>query len=243
MLSIKEELAINGIPAVLWGISSRKIYLYVHGQGGCKEEAKVFAEIACRFGFQVLSMDLPEHGERINGTVTFEPWNIIPELSEIMRFVKSRWKQISLYASSIGAWFSMLSFGNEQLKNCLFVSPVLDMEKLILKMMVWANVSQAQLEQQLFIPTDFGQTLSWDYWKYVLEHPIRQWKFPTEILYGENDALIDRDCVEQFSQKFDCNLTIAKNCEHWFHTEQQLNIMCDWIRKEVNHKKVISIER
>lgn len=132
MLSIKKELKINGIPAVLWGISSRKIYLYVHGQGGCKEEAEIFAEIACRFGYQVLSMDLPEHGERINGTVTFEPWNIIPELSEIMKFVKSRWKQISLYASSIGAWFSMLSFGNEQLKNCLFVSPVLDMDKLFL---------------------------------------------------------------------------------------------------------------
>lgn len=187
MLSIKEELAINGIPAVLWGISSRKIYLYVHGQGGCKEEAKVFAEIACRFGLQVLSMDLPEHGERINGTVTFEPWNIIPELSEIMKFVKSRWKQISLYASSIGAWFSMLSFGNEPLKNCLFVSPVLDMKELMLKMMEWAGVSQTQLEEQRLIPTDFGQTLSWEYWKYVLENPIKQWNFPTKILYGEND--------------------------------------------------------
>ncbi len=97
MLSIKKELEIKGIPAILWGISSRKIYLYVHGQGDCKEEAEIFAEIACRLGCQVLSMDLPKHGERINVTMTFEPWKIIPELSEIMKFVKSRWKQISLY--------------------------------------------------------------------------------------------------------------------------------------------------
>jgi len=234
---------INGIPAVLWGAPSRKVYLYIHGQGGCKEEAEIFADIACRSGWQVLSMDLPKHGERINETVTFEPWNIVPELSGIMEFVKCRWKQISLYASSIGAWFSLLSFGNERLKNCLFVSPVLDMEKLTLKMMDWANVSQAQLKQQLFISTDFGQTLSWVYWRYILEHPIRQWKFPTKILYGENDNLIDRECVEQFTRKFECSLTVAEKCENWFHTEQQLNIMCEWIGKEINDKDLISKER
>jgi len=237
------KFQINGIPVVLWGVSSKKVYLYIHGQGGYKEEAEVFADIACRFGWQVLSMDLPKHGERINEAVTFEPWNIVPELSEIMKFVKCRWRQISLCASSIGAWFSMLSFGNERLKSCLFISPVLDMEKLMLKMMDWANVSQAQLKQQLFIPTDFGQTLSWVYWKYVLEHPIRQWSVPTKILYGENDTLIDRDCVEQFAQKFECSLTVAEKCEHWFHTEHQLSIMREWVGKEINYKNSISQER
>ena len=231
---MKKELEINGIPAVLWGVPSRKLYFYANGQGGCKEEASVFADVACCFGWQVLSIDLPKHGERVNGAVEFEPWSIVPELSGIMDFVKERWKQISLYASSIGAWFSMLSFGNEPLKNCLFVSPVLDMKELMSKMMEWAGVSQNQLEKQRLIPTDFGQTLSWEYWKYVLEHPIRQWDFPTKILYGENDNLIDRCLVEQFAQKFSCNLTVAENCEHWFHTEYQLNVMREWIRKEID---------
>ena len=148
MTTTKRKLDINGIPAVLWGVPSKRLYLYVHGQGGCKEETAAFADVACRFGWQVLSMDLPKHGERINGTVEFEPWSIVPELSGIMDFVKDRWKYISLYASSIGAWFSMLSFGNEPLKNCLFVSPVLDMKELMLKMMEWAGVSKTQLEEQ-----------------------------------------------------------------------------------------------
>ncbi len=71
------------------------------------------------------------------------------------------------------------------------------MKELMSRMMEWAGVSQNQLEEQRLITTDFGQTLSWEYWKYVLEHPIRQWDFPTKILYGKNDNLIDRYLVEQ----------------------------------------------
>lgn len=229
----KKELQIKGIPAVLWGAPSRKLYFYVHGQGGCKEEAAVFAEVACRFGWQVLSVDLPKHGERIEGKTAFKPWSIVPELSVLMDFVKSRWREISLYASSIGAWFSMLTFGNEPLKNCLFVSPVLDMKELLSKMMEGAGVSKKQLEQQRLIPNDFGEAFSWEYWNYVIEHPIKQWNIPTKILYGEKDNLIDRWCVEGFTQKFGCSLTVAEECEHWFHTERQLEVLQHWIRKEI----------
>ena len=96
MKQIKKELEINEIPAVLWGVPSRKLYFYVHGQGGCKEEAAVFADVVCNLGWQVLSVDLPKHGQRINGTVEFEPWSVVPELSGIMDFVKDMCKQISL---------------------------------------------------------------------------------------------------------------------------------------------------
>ena len=50
------HLYIENIPAIIWGLSSNKIFLYVHGQGGNKEEAKVFASIANRYGWQVLSI-------------------------------------------------------------------------------------------------------------------------------------------------------------------------------------------
>ena len=61
----KEIIKIEKIPAILWGEKSSNIYIYVHGKQSCKEEAQSFAEIAQRKGFQVLSFDLPEHGERI----------------------------------------------------------------------------------------------------------------------------------------------------------------------------------
>ena len=238
----KRTLQIYGIPAIIYGTSSRKVFLYVHGQGGYKEEAEKFADIACQLGYQVLSVDLPEHGDRKGETNSFDPWHIVPELSSTMDYAKSQWKYISLFANSIGAWFSMLSLGKEKLEKCLFVSPVLDMKQLISKMMVWANVSEDRLKEERVIPTTFGQALSWEYWAYTLTHPITNWTAPTRILYGENDSLIERDTVEQFVYKNHCKLSVMEKGEHWFHTEQQLIAMNKWIRKELD-SKLISKER
>lgn len=224
-----QKITIGDIPTILWGDTSNHLFFYVHGQGGNKEEASLLAEIVCRKGWQVLSFDLPEHGERTDEINTFDPWHTTPELRAIMGYAKEHWEQISLYASSIGAWFSMLCFGNEQFEKCLFVSPVLDMKQLISKMMIWADVTEEQLKSELIIPTSFGQTLSWEYWRYVIEHPILKWDTPTKILYGENDNLIDRNSIEQFSRKFHCRLSLVENGEHWFHTEKQLFILKNWI--------------
>jgi pimeloyl-ACP methyl ester carboxylesterase len=101
-------------------------------------------------------------------------------------------------------------------------------------MMIWANVSELQLERELIIPTSFGQTLSWEYLSYAKRHPITKWNIPTEILYGEHDELIDYDVVEKFAQQFGCNLTVMKNGEHWFHTQEQLGILSDWVRNSLN---------
>ena len=229
-MSIKElRIQINETPAIIWGAPSNKLYLYIHGQGGCKEEAKTFSAIVCQRGWQVLSIDLPKHGDRKSEAVSFEPWNIIPELSMVMEYARCQWEDISLFANSIGAWFSMLSFQNEHIMNCLFVSPVLDMKHLISNMMNWANVSEERLKTECIIPTDFGQTLSWEYWEYVLAHPITVWKTPTKILYGENDHLIERSIVDQFVCRNNCELTVMENGEHWFHTEQQLEVLSKWI--------------
>lgn len=149
----KRTLQIHEVPAIIYGTPSRRLFLYIHGQGGYKEEAEVFANIACRYGWQVLSIDLPEHGARKGKVSSFDPWHIVPELCTIMEYAKSRWGHISLFANSIGAWFSMLSFRNEKLEKCLFVSPVLDMKQLVSKMMVLANVSEARLKEELVIPT------------------------------------------------------------------------------------------
>ena len=42
-----ERIPLKGIPALLIGEPSRKVYLYVHGKMGSKEEALAFAEQAC----------------------------------------------------------------------------------------------------------------------------------------------------------------------------------------------------
>lgn len=243
MTITEKEIKINNIPAIILGNPSRNVYLYIHGQGGNKEEAYNIAEFVCGHGYQILSIDLPEHGNRKGEVNSFDPWHIVPELTEVMKFAKEHWERISLFANSIGAWFSMLSFGNERLKNCLFVSPVLDMKRLILKMMSWANISEEQLKKELIISTTFGQTLSWEYWEYASSHPITKWEVPTKILYGENDNLIDRDEVENFAQKFHCGLEVMGNGEHWFHSAEQIEVMKKWVNKNIDGKKMERNER
>ena len=46
-----QSILLENIPAILWGNTSNRLYLYIHGQDGNKEEAATFAEIACRKGW------------------------------------------------------------------------------------------------------------------------------------------------------------------------------------------------
>ena len=52
---------------MVYGAPGEKGYIFVHGQNGHKEEAEAFAKNAVPAGYQVLSIDLPEHGERKHG--------------------------------------------------------------------------------------------------------------------------------------------------------------------------------
>lgn len=69
----KIKLEIAGIPAVLYGKRSRRVYLYVHGKNGSAAEAARFARTACPAGWQVLAVDLPEHGTRKNSPEKLVP--------------------------------------------------------------------------------------------------------------------------------------------------------------------------
>ena len=237
MSVVKKIISLEHIPAVIWGVPSSKVYLYVHGQGGNKEEAAAFAEIVCRYGFQTLSIDLPEHGERKDEKAAFLPWEVVPEIQSVMEYARKQWQSVSLYANSIGAWFSMQRLASEPLQNCMFVSPVVDMVQLIQRMMGWANVTEEQLKNEKIISTSFGQTLSWDYWRYAVEHPIINWRIPTKILYGENDNMTDFDTIRQFAVKFYCDLTVMKNSGHWLHTEQELTVLKKWIKDNFKIRK------
>lgn len=228
-----EAFQIQDVPAILYGEASKKLYLYIHGKSGYKEEAESFAAIACRNGYQVLSFDLPEHGERKNEIDTFNPWHAVPELKSILSYAKDRWTHISVRANSIGAYFSMLSFAEEYIDQCLFVSPILDMEKLICNMMKWSGVSEELLKNKGVIPTNFGETLSWDYLSYVQNHRISKWTVPTSILYGTADNLTEKETVDSFVDRFGCKLTIMEGGEHWFHTPEQLEVLDQWTKDSI----------
>lgn len=223
----QEKFFIGNVPAILLGEQAERIFLFIHGQGGHKEEAIAFADVAVPKGWQVLGIDLPQHGERSDG-IKFFPWEVVPELLQVWEYAASHWNHIAVRANSIGAWFSMLAFQNVALDQCLFVSPVLDMERLITDMMGWANVTEIELREKKVIKTDFDQTLSWEYLCYVREHPIAEWFVTTEILYAGGDTMIPRETVEAFSKKNPCGFTVMEGGEHWFHTAEQLDFMRRW---------------
>ena len=216
------------IPLLLYGEPSDRVWLYIHGKLGCKEEAEPFSELACARGAQVLAMDLPRHGVRRNSIQDFVPWDAVPEVAALLAWARDRWPQVSLRAVSLGAWFSLLACGGGTLDQALLVSPVLDMEQLITAMMGWAGVTAAQLEAAGELPTDFGETLSWRYLQYARAHPVTRWEVPTAILYGGRDHLTSRETVTAFARRFGCRLTVLEEGEHWLHTPSELAALRGW---------------
>ena len=122
------------------------------------------------------------------------------------------------------------ALSNQQIEKAYFISPIVDMERLIADMMIWANVTEDELKEKKEIQTTFGETLSWDYLCYVRENPII-WKIPTHILYGEKDNLTAYGTIFEFVQRTNSTLSIMKNGEHWFHTEEQMKFLDEWIIK------------
>ena len=132
---------------------------------------------------------------------------------------------------SIGKIEQITGLTEEEIKQCLFLSPVVNMKVIIDNMMLWSNTTEEELEEKQEIKTDFGQTLYWDYYKYVKDNPIINWNKKTYILYGNKDNMQNEDIIKNFSNKFNCDLTILENGEHYFHTEEQLKFYKKWLEK------------
>ena len=87
------------------------------------------------------------------------------------------------------------------------------------------------LEEKGVISTPFGEDLSWEYLSYVREHPV-QWNVPTRILYGSRDSMTAYETIAAFANAHGAELTVMENGEHWFHTEEQMRFLDQWIRQE-----------
>lgn len=227
----KEKKIISGIPSIIWGNKSDKIYIYIHGKDSCKEYAEQLAEEGNDKGFQVISFDLPKHGERNTEDRNFIIQNCVPDLRTIYNYVSENWKEISIYASSIGAYFGLVAYESYKIKNCLFESPILDMEKLIKNMMKWFNVTENDLETKKEIFTPIGEILSWQYLTYVRENRIKKWDNETHIIYGENDNLTERCIIDSFINNYGATLTTVKSGEHFLHSDFELNELKNWLKE------------
>lgn len=124
----------------------------------------------------------------------------------------------------------MNSLSEKKIERAYFISPVVNMERLIGNMMQWANVTEEELQKKKEIETSFGETLSWEYLSYVRENPVT-WANSTYILYGEKDHLTSYETISEFANQNNAILTVMRNGEHWFHTEEEIQFLDNWIRQ------------
>lgn len=228
----QESILIGKIPCILWGEKNDKLYLFVHGMRSSKESASAFAAIAAPKGWQTLSFDLPAHGGRRDNPEPCNVWNGVRDVELVAAYAAERYGHVGLFGCSLGAYFSLMSRFPMTLEKALFQSPIVDMEHLIGKMMVWFNVPEERLEREKAVPTPID-TLSWEYYQFVKAHPVTAWKPPTAILYGSLDNLQDQAVMEAFADKFGCALTISQGSEHPFAGESDGDVVHRWLEATI----------
>ena len=198
---------------------SNKIVIYIHGKGGSAEEATHYRTLfpECdAIGFEYKAQT---------------PWEAVEEFPKLFDVACEKYKSVVLVANSIGAYFAMNALVDRPIEKAYFISPVVDMPKLIMDMMTWANVTEDELRGKGEIKTAFGETLSWDYLCYAREHPVC-WTVPTRILYGEKDHLTSLQIMSAFAERVGAALTVMPGGEHWFHTEEQMAFLNRWIKQQ-----------
>ena len=198
----------------------KQLVIYIHGKGGDPGEAEHYKPLF--EGSDVIGFDY----------VSNDPQSAKKEFSEYFDKVSAGYDSVILIANSIGAFFAMSSLSEKKIDRALLISPIVDMERLISDMMMWAGVTEEELSERGEISTEFGEVLSYKYLCYVRDNPV-MWSVPTYILYGERDNLTAFETISEFAGRINAPLTVMKDGEHWFHTEEQMKFLDEWVRNSI----------
>ena len=228
-----EKLKIENIPAALWGDCMDRLFIGVHGQKSNKLDFEDFADAAVGAGFGLLTFDLPEHGERADDPTPWKPQYVVPELTRVLEKAKTYTEDISLYTVSAGTFFSLGAFENETFSRAIMLSPVVDMRLLIGNLMLWSGTTEEKLRAEQTVVTDFGQTLYWDFYCWVNEHPVTKWNTPTAILSGSNDDIAQPQTVSAFAERFGCSHTVLQGGSHRFNAPEERAFARGWYAKQL----------
>lgn len=196
----------------------KDLIVYVHGKGGSAQEAEHYKPLFPES--EVIGFDYRSK----------TPWEAREEFPAFFAAQRPCCGRLTLIGNSIGAYFSLSALDKTLVYRAYFISPVVDMETLILDMMRWSGVTETELAEKGEIATDFGETLSWRYLCHVREHPV-SWRVPTAILYGEHDNLTSMETISAFARQHNARLTVMPGGEHWFHTAEQMRFLDDWLRE------------
>ncbi len=190
--------------------------IYIHGKGGTAKEAEHYKILFPEYDVSGLDYEAKT------------PWEAQEEFRRFFDLFRTEHDDISIVANSIGAFFAMNALSDRKIEKAYFISPIVDMENLIIEMMNQEHISEKELFEKGIIETEYGETLSWEYLLWIRQNPVT-WTIPTCILYGEKDNLQSIDTIKSFADRIGAGITIMENGEHWFHTEKQMKFLDNWL--------------
>lgn len=185
--------------------------IYIHGKGGSATESEHYIPLFPNC--EVIGLDYQPFFD-LKGTecgVAITPWEAGKEIRIAVEELKSKYENVILIANSIGAFFCMNAGIDNMIQKAYLISPVVDMEKLN------------------------GYELTGEWLRYVKSHTVK-WSVPTCILYGSKDDLVSLDTISDFAKTHNVLLTVMEGGEHWFHTEEQMAFLDNWIKNEMKRE-------
>ena len=198
--------------------AGKQSVLYLHGKGGAAAESAHYKPLfpAC----DVIGLDYHAASPGETGA----------EIRYAVEALSGSYDDITLIANSIGAFYSLYADIDRLICRAYFISPLVDMEQMILSLLQQIGATEDDLRQYGTLPAPFGETLVWDELCYVRTHPV-SWRAPTRILCGGNDTLVPFDTVRAFSKKTGAKVTVMDTAAHWFHTPAELTFLDRWIKE------------
>ena len=198
-----------------------KVVVYLHGLHGSYQEIEDYAYLNNKY--DIVGIDYQDGNP-------WEPKDTI--ISEFEKLTKG-YKEIVLIGYSIGAFYAYEYLSSYKINKAFFVSPVGDMYELVKRMMRGSGISEEQLEKEGVIVNKIGQTFSYEYNMHLKKHDDC-WQVPTHILYGANDKLIHvQDIINFLSNHPNASLTIKKDSEHRFKTDEEKAFIKNWILNNI----------
>jgi hypothetical protein len=123
----------------------KKVIVYVHRKGGSAQEANYYRKFFDD-DFDIIGFDYKSE----------TPWEAKVEFSNYFDLIIPEYNKTLLIANSIGAYFSLISLADKKIEKAMLISPIVDMERLILDMMIGENVSDEELSIKKEIETSLG---------------------------------------------------------------------------------------
>ncbi len=191
--------------------------VYIHGLYGNSGEANFYSFLANKY--DVIGLDYDDGN----------PWEVKDKIIHEFSEISKKYRNVYLIANSIGAFYAYRYLSSFKIKKAFFISPLVNMRKIIDKMMKKYSITLERFKNEKIIVLENGQAISFDFYQSL--DNVDHWDVKTHILYGQNDKLVDHESIFSFASAHNCSLTILKNGDHYFHTPGQLKCIKKWINE------------